>query len=147
MTEDVYSFTDEYEFLSNFHYPYCWVVLDGKKYISVEHAYQAAKTLDLALREQFRRIISPDKAKRLGKKLKLRRGWDHMRIDVMRQLLRQKFTPGSDLATRLLATQHVQLIEGNSWKDRFWGKIKRKGEWVGQNQLGKLLMEIRDELR
>jgi len=143
---DIYSFTDEHEFLSSFHCP-CWVILDGEKYISLEHSYQAAKTLNLVLRRQFQHILSPGEAKRIGKRLKLRKGWDHMRIDIMRQLLRQKFAPRTDLALRLLATRDAMLVEGNTWKDRFWGKIRRKGKWVGQNWLGRLLMEVRDELR
>jgi len=44
---------------------------------------------------------------------------------------------------RLLATGDQELIEGNTWGDRFWGVCD--GE--GQNQLGRLLMELRNELR
>jgi predicted NAD-dependent protein-ADP-ribosyltransferase YbiA (DUF1768 family) len=59
-------------------------------------------------------------------------------------LLRQKFTdPG--LRARLLATGTALLREGNWWRDTFWGVDQRTG--AGQNHLGRLLMEIRDELR
>lgn len=140
------SFEDEYEFLSNFYCP-CWVVLDGERYISVEHAYQAAKSLDPAVRERFQDTSSPGRAKALGQKVKLRPGWDGMKVEVMRGLLKRKFAPGTDLAAKLLATGSAQLVEGNTWKDKFWGKVKRNGEWAGQNWLGRLLMEVRDGLR
>lgn len=45
----------------------------------------------------------------------------------------------------LLNTGEAELIEGNTWGDKFWGAVwdKELG-WVGQNWLGKLLMEERE---
>ncbi len=62
----------------------------------------------------------------------------------MRDLLRQKFAR-PDLRQALLDTGAAELIEGNNWGDRQWGRVLVKGKWIGQNQLGKLLMQVRDE--
>jgi ribA/ribD-fused uncharacterized protein len=134
-------FDGEYEFLSNF-YP-SWVELDGQRYVTVEHAYQAAKTLDSGEREAFQRTSDPGRAKRMGRRLRLRRDWESVKVDVMWGLLRQKFSPGTELAARLLATGDAELVEGNTWEDDFWGVYRGKG----QNWLGRLLMEVREEIR
>ena len=83
----------------------------------------------------------PGDAKRLGRQVALRPGWDDLRVEVMRGLLARKFAPGTDLAPRLLATGDAQLVEGNTWGDRFWGVCRGQG----RNQLGQLLMERRDQ--
>lgn len=59
----------------------------------------------------------------------------------MRQLVRQKFSK-EPLQSRLLATGNAVLEEGNTWNDKFWGKFCGEGE----NHLGRILMEIRDEI-
>jgi ribA/ribD-fused uncharacterized protein len=126
-----------YEFLSNFH-P-CPVELDGVEYRTVEHAYQAAKTLDRAEREHVRSAPTPAEAKERGQHLTMRPDWTDIKVDIMRALLQQKFSSGP-LRDHLLATRPRELIEGNTWDDRFWGVCDGEGE----NWLGRLLMEIRD---
>ncbi len=135
-------FRGEYAFLSNF-YP-ASVVLDGTAYRSVEHAYQAAKTLDLRARIPFQDAdrMTPAGAKREGQRLDLRPDWLPVRVDVMRDLLRGKFAR-DPLRALLIETWPHALIEGNDWDDRFWGMV----EGQGQNMLGVLLMEVREELR
>lgn len=130
------SFIGPYEFLSNFH-PVN-VALDGDIYPSVEHAYQAAKTNDIHKRARIRSAGTAAMAKAVGRGLPLRKGWHEERVGVMRELLLDKFVY-PDLRERLLATGDAELIEGNWWGDEFWGVCRGKG----QNQLGKLLMEIR----
>lgn len=134
------SFTGDYRFLSNF-YP-AEVELDGIKYPSVEHAYQAAKTTDKEERKQFHKRPLPTaaEAKKLGKKLDLRSDWEGVKLDVMEQLLIQKFAH-QELKEKLLETGDALLVEGNYWGDTFWGVDNRKG---GSNHLGKLLMKIRN---
>jgi len=131
-------FEGSYAWLSN--YAPCDVTFEGLRYPSVENAYQAAKTQLPELRRQFT-TCSPDEAKRLGRKLIIRTDWDDARISVMRALLREKFSkePFHEL---LMATGEATLIEGNWWGDTFWGISGDKG----RNQLGTLLMELRDEL-
>lgn len=131
-----------YGFLSNF-----WpspVIWQGVLYPSVEHAYQAAKTDDPAWIARIAAAATPAEAKRLGGRLPVRQTWNRERLAVMEALLRQKFAH-PDLRAQLLATGDVQLYEGNAWGDRFWGVDLRTGE--GRNILGRLLMQIRNDLR
>lgn len=133
------SFHGTNRFLSNF-WP-ATVTLDGTEYASVEHAYVAAKTTDVSLREQIRATERPGDVKRFGRKIVLRDGWDDMKLAVMRDLVRQKFQH-PELAALLRATAPHELVEGNTWGDRYWGVCRGQG----QNNLGKILMAIRDEI-
>ena len=134
------SFKDEYRFLSNF-WP-ALVEFEDNVYPSVEHAYQAAKTLDQDYRERIYFAPTPSVAKILGRQAPLREDWEEVKIDIMRNLLVQKFSI-FELKSKLLATGNEELIEGNWWGDTFWGVCNG----VGHNMLGKLLMEIREEIR
>jgi N-glycosidase YbiA len=133
-------FRGPHRWLSNF-----WpakVILDGMEFSTVEAAYQAAKTLDLAVRAQIAALPTPGEAKRMGRKLVVREGWDGMKLKVMEDLLRQKFAD-ADLRQKLLDTGDAYLEEQNAWEDFFWGVCDGKGE----NHLGKLLIAIRNGLR
>lgn len=134
------SFDGEYDFLSNF-YP-IMVMFDKEPYRTVEHAYQAAKTLNLEHRHVIQSFLFPGVAKRAGRDLTLRPGWEEMKLDVMLGLLRQKFEY-PDLKRRLLETGSSTLVEGNTWNDTYWGVCRG----VGENHLGKLLMRVREENR
>ncbi|MEA2735214.1 MAG: hypothetical protein QOE14_1665, partial [Humisphaera sp.] len=112
-------------------------------YPSSEHAYQAAKTLDVAERKKIAATTSPADAKRAGRALKLRDDWETAKFDVMERCVRDKFTRHPDLRQKLLATGDAELIEGNTWGDRVWGVYQ--GE--GANHLGRILMKVRAELR
>jgi len=140
MSEPIRYFRGEYRWLSNFWS--CFVVLDGQTYPSTENAYQAAKTLGHDARVPFRSCFAT-KAKRAGRALKIRGDWEEVKLSVMEDLLRQKFAT-AELRERLLATGDVELIEGNDWSDTYWGVDDKLG---GQNNLGKLLMRIREDLR
>lgn len=129
----------EFQYLSNF--ALASVEYRGMVYPTVEHAYQAAKTLDFEKRYEIRRCGSPAKAKELGKKLVLRNHWNEIRVSIMLYLLRQKFGR-QPLRHQLLATGNRQLVEGNYWNDTFWGVCQGRGD----NNLGKLLMQVRSEL-
>lgn len=134
------SFRGEHSFLSNFYA--CSVEFEGLVYPSAEHAYQAAKTLDPAIRECIRACQSPSIAKRLGRQFPLREDWEALKVYLMRCILRAKFSDPT-LGMLLLATGYEVLEEGNWWGDTTWGVYRG----VGQNLLGKLLMDIRSELR
>lgn len=140
------SFSGKYRFLSNFQ-P-VMVLLDDVSYPSVEHAYQAAKTPDKSKRNIICHAETPGKAKRLGRSplLQVREDWEFVKVDVMRNLVRQKFTHSGfqhfNLCRQLINTGDALLIEGNVWNDTFWGVCRN----VGQNWLGRLLMERRAEL-
>lgn len=136
------SFDGAYGFLSNFHPTE--VRFEGASYASVEHAYQAAKTKDKSVRQTIAEATTPGIAKRMGNKIPLRMDWSEVRVGVMRKLIHQKFSGKHPrLQKALLETGNEELVEGNWWNDTFWGVCAGKGE----NNLGKLLMERRAELR
>ncbi len=135
------SFAGKFDFLSNF-YP-CKVVYDGDEYKSVEHAYQAAKTLDKRLRYVIGKAYCGGAAKRLGREVVIRPDWEEIKVSIMADLVRKKFKNDVELALQLLNTGDEGLEEGNTWGDRFWGVYKGRGE----NNLGKILMSVREEIR
>jgi ribA/ribD-fused uncharacterized protein len=135
---DVESFTGEFFFLSNM-YP-CRVVVDGMAYPSVENAFQAMKTDNREDRVTFQ-SCKPKEARRLGRKLKLRDEWEMKKLGLMEALVRYKFTVYGDL-TWALTQIDGEIVEGNCWHDTFWGKC----DGVGENFLGKILMDIRDDV-
>lgn len=134
------SFRHEFGFLSNFHEASIWI--DGERYRTVEHAYQAAKAHNEEVRCLIRNARTPGIAKKLGYSCKLPSDWDVKKIDIMRGFVREKFQ-NPLLRAMLLATEDALLVEGNTWNDTTWGVCR--GE--GQNWLGKILMEIREECR
>jgi ribA/ribD-fused uncharacterized protein len=140
MTDCINSFEGEYGFLSNFYL--CDIRYERSIYKSLEAAYQAAKTTDLAIRERIRIAETPGIAKKLGRKLVIRPNWDNIKLQIMEELVRHKFTSHLDLREKLLATNNMKLIEGNYWGDTFWGVCKGKGT----NHLGQILMFVRQEL-
>jgi ribA/ribD-fused uncharacterized protein len=171
--------------IDQFHYEYDWasnfypvtVTMDGVAYASVEHAYQAAKTLDIEKRWIFTLEVNPRlhaaQAKKLGRKLELRPDWDTGAKDaIMRDLVMQKFAIADVLKKKLLDTGDAYLEEGNWWHDTYWGVCHGKMDGrtckhinehlvidenaevvtdahlhIGQNKLGLLLMDIRQTLK
>ena len=140
MSKVIDSFRGEFYWLSNFYS--CAVHFEGLTFSNTEAAFQAAKTLDMEEREKFVGL-SPLIAKRKGRRVKLRSDWEAVKIEVMREVLRCKFSQNPELKAKLIATGDSELIEGNNWNDRFWGVCRGKG----QNHLGRLLMELRAELK
>ena len=141
--DPILGFTGEFEFLSNF-YP-CPIDYEGTVYPSVEHAFQAAKSLDQIERHRIAALPKPGSAKRAGRKVRLRPDWEMVKIDVMEELLRRKFSAGK-LRDKLRATAPREIIELNNWGDRTWGAVRTKaGKLSGKNLLGCLLMKVRDE--
>ena len=140
MLEPVTEFRSGYFFLSNFYLTP--ITYDGYLYPSLEHAFQASKTLNLDERLKIVACETPGQAKRMGKEVTLRSDWEQVKISIMRELLYQKFRD-TVLRIRLLETRGRVLIEGNDWGDTFWGQC----EGQGLNVLGNLLMEVREHLQ
>jgi N-glycosidase YbiA len=135
----IQSFSGKWRFLSNFYKSE--VKFARKVYPTVEHAYQAAKTLDKSERVMIQRAKTPAEAKRLGQTVTKRKDWDKKKLAIMEKLLRQKFGTCRDEKFMLIQTSPRDIIEGNTWGDVFWGVCDGEGE----NYLGRLLMKIRDE--
>lgn len=131
-------FKGDNAFLSNFYV--APVIYDGIRFENSEAAFQAAKCP-----ERMREFcgLSPQAAKRLGRRVEMRPDWDAVKYDVMYQVCKAKFTQNQDLLDKLLATGDAELVEGNTWGDQVWGVC----DGVGENNLGKTLMRIRSELR
>lgn len=135
-------FRDQYRWLSNF-----WkseIVHKGITYPTNEHFYQAMKTKDLDLRIKFSKLESPAEAKKLSREIEVRKDWNDVKLKVMEYGLRQKFQDPI-LKQKLIDTGSVMIYEGNTWNDTFWGVDLKTLE--GENNLGKLLMKIRSELK
>jgi len=128
--------------LSNFwEAPIEW---NGKTYPSTEHAFQAAKTVIEAEHELIRNSATCQESKHNGRRCTLRPDWEDIKAQVMYEVCKAKFTQHPDLGEALLATGSRELREGNTWGDLYWGVDLSTG--VGRNQLGEILMRIRDEL-
>ena len=118
------------EFIKN-----CQDVWHG--YPSVENYYQSEKAIDKYSFEQgnlkgedayyaFKAEMSecsPDKAKKLGSKVKLREDWEQEKVKVMYHALKEKFNwyLHPILCKKLLNTRDAYLAEVNYWGDYFWG--------------------------
>lgn len=142
MAEPIKRFTGSYRFLSNF-YPAIIEGIDGEKYITVEHAYQAWKCRKACDALKIRRTFKPGVAKRMVRGFETKEGWESVRVSVMFTLVHKKFKEIQHLKEKLLATGNAHLEEGNYWGDKFWGVCNGEGE----NHLGKILMQVREELR
>lgn len=130
-------FDGPWKFLSNFYY----VIGPNCKW-TVEHMYQAMKTLDQDERMEILFAKTPGIAKKLGRICTVRPDWDEIKVGVMRKALQIKFE-NPTLREKLLDTGDAILIEGNNWGDTYWGMCNG----VGKNMLGVLLMEVRQEIR
>lgn len=133
-------FKGNYFFLSNF-YP-CSVTVLGMEFQSSEAAFMACKTLNMEERVQFQNL-KPKEAKALGRRIKLREDWDIVSIEMMELCLRAKFMANPHLKDKLINTGDAHLEESNTWGDTKWGTCNGKG----RNLLGKLLMNIREDLQ
>jgi len=142
MSNTIDNFKGEYAWLSNF--AEAKTLWDDKIYPTVEHAYQAAKTLDENQRETIRLSPTPGKAKRLGRKVTLRDNWDGLKTTVIMELTYRKFKDPV-LCQLLIDTGDATLVEGNTWHDNYWGNctcIKCQHK-PGENMLGHVIMGVR----
>lgn len=136
----ILGFFDRYRFLSNYHI--CPCVVSNIKFISSEHAYMYQKSDNAVYREAIISCPTPKEAKRVGQTAELRRDWKVYRKTAMLIALNAKFK-NKDVAQLLIDTGDSYLEETNTWNDTFWGVCKG----VGENNLGKLLMKIRTNLK
>lgn len=134
--------------------------MDGEIWSTVEHYYQAQKSLDPAYKDAIRNAKSPGAAKRLGRlptgpsagsrkswfeknSQSPRADWETVKLDVMRRADLAKFTQHTELRALLLSTQEAELVE-DSTTEPFWG-IGPDGH--GMNWAGRILMGVRQQLR
>jgi ribA/ribD-fused uncharacterized protein len=140
------SFTGRYRFLSNFYErPLTYRDIE---FPTAEHAYQAQKAVTERGFQAIRNAKDAKQAKRKGRRIVCREDWDIVKDDIMLEILRAKFRDPS-MALRLLATRGTELVEHNYWHDNYWGSCDCGGFMCGdgENVLGKLLMQIREEIQ
>jgi ribA/ribD-fused uncharacterized protein len=135
------------------------VQIEDKRYPTVEHYFQAMKAQTFNDKEILEKIMETPSAKAvkaLGKKVKnfVKEKWDSERLDVMRRGVRAKFVQHPEIQKQLIETGNKQIGDADA-RDLFWGigtsentdKSLHPEKWKGQNQLGKLMMSLREEFR
>lgn len=140
----VYFYETEYYFFSNFSAHA--VEYNGVLYPTAEHAYQGAKFEDESIREEIRQAKSPLEAKHIANKKykkQRRKDWQTVKTDIMYQVLKGKLNQHTEVKEGLIRTGSAPIIE-NSPIDAFWGWGANK---TGQNEMGKIWMKLRDELK
>ena len=141
--EEVIAFKDEYAFLGN-DYP-TRVVYENTVYSCAESAFQASKSEDPEVRKPFAQY-GYDKARQKGNQMIPHPGWEEEKEDIMRRIVRLKFLQNPSLQGALLGTGDLYLINGSRGKkDTFWGV--NTVTWEGENRLGLILMELREEFK
>jgi predicted NAD-dependent protein-ADP-ribosyltransferase YbiA (DUF1768 family) len=143
--KNIKGFFGPYRFLSN-----TWpanIVLDEVVYPSVEHAYKAWRwkpssrsyfeTCTALEAIAYNRDHTPDGPSDDE--------WNVQKVEVMTFLEKQKYNKeqNPELYQKLKETGDRYLEETNWWDDRFWGVDE---EGVGENNLGKVLMRVREEI-
>jgi len=136
-------FRGEYGWLSNF--ADCPIELNGITYPSVENAYMSCKSSDSQWK-LFCRDNDASTVKKKSKEIELRKGWDNIKLTAMKHCLFAKFYQ-EPFKSRLLATGDQNIVEGNYWNDTFWGVDLKQNPNVGENHLGRLIMEVRKVIR
>lgn len=141
----ILEFRDEYNWLSNFYL--VDILYKGEIYPSVEHAYMSAKSDDPEWKNQcMDRSIKPGKIKQMSQEIPIIKGWDKKKLKVMYDCLKVKYNQ-EPFKTKLLATGTQNIQEGNYHNDEFWGVNIKKIPNYGENYLGRLIMEIRKQLK
>lgn len=140
--KNIKGFFGDYRWLSNFHICTIYNHTKSRAYSSTEAAYMAAKTFDKTIKDKFENL-NPKEARKLGQEIELREDWENVKLKVMYEVNLCKFTEHKYLKEKLLDTGDKYLEETNWWNDRFWGAHFGQGE----NNLGKILMYIREGLK
>ncbi|KSB91117.1 hypothetical protein AS593_06025 [Caulobacter vibrioides] len=125
------------------------IEFEGDGYKTSEHAYQAGKARKPEVKAWLMAAPSPALLAMAAHGLyywDIAPGWSKIKFDRMRRILRAKFTQHGDLAELLLSTGQARLVESateDNAVNRLWGEVNG----VGQNMLGVMLMELREQLR
>jgi ribA/ribD-fused uncharacterized protein len=147
-------------YLSNMYFLENWVTTEqGFAVPTSEHAYQAAKFVDLDAHKQVAlataelldyRVYADGLAARemahslIEQGAEIRSDWEVAQNGLMLAVNRQKFARNRPLVARLIDSGDEEIVEGNDWGDRKWG-VDPVGSHNGENRLGKILMQIRSE--
>lgn len=151
---------NKYGFLSNFYFS---IFIDSYniKYICSEQYFMAQKCLlfdreNTKLYKQIMETKIPYIIKRLGRQVRNfeQKKWDTEKYNIMKNAIRYKFNQNKIIRKKLLLTCDKNLYEASKF-DKTWGigidcetaKNLDEASYPGQNLLGKVLMEIREEIK
>ena len=137
---NIKGFFGTYRWLSNYHL--VDIEYDGLIYPSTEHAYQAAKFTDINIRKEFINLSCLD-ARLKGQSNKPNDNWNDIKYSVMYEVILYKFKHNTELKNKLLKTDSKYLEETNHWNDTYYGVCND----IGENNLGKILMNIREIIK
>ncbi|MDQ3370884.1 MAG: NADAR family protein [Myxococcota bacterium] len=136
----------------------CAFTAGGSSFTCAEQYMMHGKALlfaDAAMAEKILAADHPRQHKALGRKVKNFDDtvWRRERLGIVKAGNRAKFTQDPALLALLLATRNTTLVEASPY-DKIWGiglaatdaRASDPAQWKGQNLLGKVLTELRDEL-
>lgn len=138
--------------------------INGQKWASVEHYYQAQKFTDETYKEIIRnaktaniaRILATQKTgggykwrtdlnpiitEHKERNVKIREDWEEKKEEIMEYIVQQKFSQNPKLLQKLKETKDLPIFEASP-RDDFWGIGKNN---KGLNKLGKILEKIREQ--
>lgn len=135
------------------------VQIDGVTFPTVEHYFQWSKAKmfgDADIQNKIMKTASPKSVKAYGKKVKNfdAEAWDEKKDSIMRTAVKAKLMQHPDILKKLRETGTRPIAEADP-RGKYWGigtsadtsKAKDVSRWPGQNKMGKILMELRDELK
>jgi hypothetical protein len=150
------SFRGKYAAFSNFYEKPNLVTYQGLVFTNTETTFQCQKTLDENIKILAENMKPLEAKKTFGRsglpnfpKFTLRSDWEGVKYGIMHDIVKAKFEQNPSLKALLLETNDIELVEGNTWHDNCWGNCScpRCTSIEGQNWLGKILMEVRFELK
>lgn len=143
--------------LSNFEK--CYIKYRGHLFATTEQAFMWEKAVFFNDHESASKILkeeNPAKAKKLGREVKNfdDSKWSKVCYEIMYKINYEKYFQNTRLKNILLNTGDKMIIEANP-KDTRWGvglsaeddRVLDESQWQGENLLGKVLMQVRDELK
>lgn len=141
--DKIFFYYDDWYCLNNFSAHA--VKYKGVLYQSAEHAYQCQKFNDKRIKKLVKKASSPLLAKEIANKNKdkFRADWHQIKVNILKEIVWAKIGQHDEVRKVLLDTVNKELIE-NSPIDSFWGWGK---DHKGENQMGKILMDLRNKLR
>lgn len=128
-------------------YPY--LLLNDDVFDSVERAYQYIKSNSPEYKNAIKnttikgtKIVARDYLE-TNKSVEYISEFHDKKLEIMELLVRLKFSQNPDLLQKLIETNKKLIQENNNWNDTYWGI----SENVGENNLGKILMIVREDLQ
>ncbi len=139
---------------SNF-YP-CTFTLAGKTFKNSEQAFMYQKAMmfgDTEIADEILKTSDPKQVKQLGRAVMHfdNHIWERKRVSIMYDIVAEKFHQNPNLMKLLVATEGKSLVEASPY-DKIWGigleatdsRALNRDTWQGENLLGEILTEIRD---